>query len=174
MFADITQRYNVNAIHGSLIDMRGRHPLIKHNHFHQYQFQTDVQFPTCPAGERRFECPMCSVVCSDSFSLQEHVELHLDHGAGGWIIYIRHSAQLPLVMKMKMKMMLTCLWFTCRESRLRPEAGDTAAAGGGAEEEAGGGSAGERGVQEAAGLDSGGVLWFSPSIKENGENIKFL
>ncbi|XP_068590716.1 zinc finger-containing ubiquitin peptidase 1 isoform X2 [Cebidichthys violaceus] len=32
-------------------------------------------------GEKRFECPMCSVVCSDSFSLQEHVELHLDHGA---------------------------------------------------------------------------------------------
>ncbi|XP_072251098.1 zinc finger-containing ubiquitin peptidase 1 isoform X2 [Leuresthes tenuis] len=31
------------------------------------------------SGERRFECPMCSVVCSDSFSLQEHVELHLDH-----------------------------------------------------------------------------------------------
>ncbi|XP_078109773.1 zinc finger-containing ubiquitin peptidase 1 isoform X2 [Sander vitreus] len=33
------------------------------------------------SGERRFECPMCSVVCSDSFSLQEHVELHLDHAA---------------------------------------------------------------------------------------------
>ncbi|XP_032373439.1 zinc finger-containing ubiquitin peptidase 1 [Etheostoma spectabile] len=35
-------------------------------------------------GERRFECPMCSVVCSDSFSLQEHVELHLDRAAAGW------------------------------------------------------------------------------------------
>ncbi|KAG7235503.1 hypothetical protein INR49_002639 [Caranx melampygus] len=36
---------------------------------------------SCVSGERRFECPMCSVVCTDSFSLQEHVELHLDHGA---------------------------------------------------------------------------------------------
>ncbi|XP_075952683.1 zinc finger-containing ubiquitin peptidase 1 isoform X1 [Anarhichas minor] len=35
------------------------------------------------SGEKRFECPMCSVVCSDSVSLQEHVELHLDHGAAG-------------------------------------------------------------------------------------------
>ncbi|XP_022609392.1 zinc finger with UFM1-specific peptidase domain protein [Seriola dumerili] len=34
------------------------------------------------SGEKRLECPMCSVVCSDSFSLQEHVELHLDHGTG--------------------------------------------------------------------------------------------
>ncbi|XP_071324986.1 zinc finger-containing ubiquitin peptidase 1 isoform X4 [Trachinotus anak] len=33
------------------------------------------------SGEKRLECPMCSVVFSDSFSLQEHVELHLDHGA---------------------------------------------------------------------------------------------
>ncbi|XP_037310146.2 zinc finger-containing ubiquitin peptidase 1 [Pungitius pungitius] len=32
-------------------------------------------------GEQRFECPMCPVVCRDSFTLQEHVELHLDHGA---------------------------------------------------------------------------------------------
>ncbi|XP_037639495.1 zinc finger-containing ubiquitin peptidase 1 [Sebastes umbrosus] len=36
---------------------------------------------SCLSGEKRFECPICSVVCSDSFSLQEHVELHLDHGA---------------------------------------------------------------------------------------------
>lgn len=34
------------------------------------------------SSERRFECPLCSILCSDSFSLQEHVELHLDHGAG--------------------------------------------------------------------------------------------
>ncbi|XP_042345688.1 zinc finger-containing ubiquitin peptidase 1 [Plectropomus leopardus] len=33
------------------------------------------------SGEKRFECPMCPVVCSDSFSLQEHVELHLDDRA---------------------------------------------------------------------------------------------
>ncbi|XP_026226040.1 zinc finger-containing ubiquitin peptidase 1 isoform X2 [Anabas testudineus] len=33
---------------------------------------------SCHSGEKIFECPMCSVVCSDSFSLQEHVELHLD------------------------------------------------------------------------------------------------
>lgn len=32
-------------------------------------------------GEKRYECPMCPVVCSDSFSLQEHVELHLNYGA---------------------------------------------------------------------------------------------
>ncbi|KAM9424557.1 zinc finger-containing ubiquitin peptidase 1 isoform 2-T4 [Pholidichthys leucotaenia] len=30
------------------------------------------------SGQRRFECPMCAVVCTDSFSLQEHVELHLE------------------------------------------------------------------------------------------------
>lgn len=41
-------------------------------------------------GEKRFECPLCSVVCSDGFSLQEHVELHLDdraavNSAGGHI-----------------------------------------------------------------------------------------
>ncbi|XP_018521239.1 zinc finger-containing ubiquitin peptidase 1 isoform X1 [Lates calcarifer] len=35
------------------------------------------------SGERRMECPICSVVCRDGFSLQEHVELHLDHGAAG-------------------------------------------------------------------------------------------
>lgn len=28
--------------------------------------------------ERQFPCPMCSLVCSDSFTLHEHVELHLD------------------------------------------------------------------------------------------------
>ncbi|XP_071368999.1 zinc finger-containing ubiquitin peptidase 1 [Centroberyx affinis] len=33
------------------------------------------------SGGKRYECPMCSVVCGDSFSLQEHVELHLDYGA---------------------------------------------------------------------------------------------
>nr|XP_033494846.1 zinc finger-containing ubiquitin peptidase 1 isoform X3 [Epinephelus lanceolatus] len=33
------------------------------------------------SGEKRFECPLCSVVCSDGFSLQEHVELHLDNRA---------------------------------------------------------------------------------------------
>ncbi|KAL3060744.1 hypothetical protein OYC64_015148 [Pagothenia borchgrevinki] len=33
------------------------------------------------SGEKRFECPLCSVVCMDSSSLQEHVELHLEHGA---------------------------------------------------------------------------------------------
>uniref|UniRef100_A0A3Q3VYV1 Zinc finger-containing ubiquitin peptidase 1 n=1 Tax=Mola mola TaxID=94237 RepID=A0A3Q3VYV1_MOLML len=32
-------------------------------------------------GEKTLECPMCPVVCSDSFCLQEHVELHLDPGA---------------------------------------------------------------------------------------------
>lgn len=35
----------------------------------------------CFVGEKRFECPLCSVVCSNSYSLQEHVEVHLDHGA---------------------------------------------------------------------------------------------
>ena len=44
---------------------------------------TYIEFHICSVGEKRFECPMCSVVCSDSFSLQEHVELHLDHGAAG-------------------------------------------------------------------------------------------
>lgn len=31
-----------------------------------------------PSKERQFPCPMCALVCSDSFTLQEHVELHLD------------------------------------------------------------------------------------------------
>lgn len=31
-----------------------------------------------PLKERQFPCPMCALVCSDSFILQEHVELHLD------------------------------------------------------------------------------------------------
>ncbi|KAM4632654.1 zinc finger-containing ubiquitin peptidase 1 isoform 2-T2 [Polymixia lowei] len=35
----------------------------------------------CISGEKSYECPMCSAVCMDSFSLQEHVELHLDCGA---------------------------------------------------------------------------------------------
>ncbi|KAK2815415.1 hypothetical protein Q5P01_025882 [Channa striata] len=34
------------------------------------------------SGDKTFECPVCSVVCHDSFSLQEHVELHLDCEAG--------------------------------------------------------------------------------------------
>lgn len=42
----------------------------------------------------------------------------------------------------------------CRKPGCRPKAGQTAPARGRAEEEAGGGPAGERGVQEAAGLDS--------------------
>ncbi|XP_034553994.1 zinc finger-containing ubiquitin peptidase 1 [Notolabrus celidotus] len=33
------------------------------------------------SGDRRFECPLCSVLCSDSVSLQVHVELHFDPGA---------------------------------------------------------------------------------------------
>lgn len=44
-------------------------------------FKTHMGSHICFIGEKRFECPMCSVVCSDSFSLQEHVELHLDHEA---------------------------------------------------------------------------------------------
>ncbi|XP_061571092.1 zinc finger-containing ubiquitin peptidase 1-like isoform X2 [Cololabis saira] len=36
-----------------------------------------------PSGGRRLECPLCSAVFSHSFSLQEHVELHLDPGSGG-------------------------------------------------------------------------------------------
>lgn len=31
-----------------------------------------------PTKERQFFCPICSLVCSDSSTLQEHVELHLD------------------------------------------------------------------------------------------------
>ncbi|XP_061571553.1 zinc finger-containing ubiquitin peptidase 1-like [Cololabis saira] len=36
-----------------------------------------------PSGGRRLECPLCSAVFSHSFSLQEHVELHLDPGSAG-------------------------------------------------------------------------------------------
>ncbi|XP_045064607.1 zinc finger-containing ubiquitin peptidase 1 isoform X2 [Coregonus clupeaformis] len=32
------------------------------------------------SGGKSYECPMCSVVCGDCYSLQEHVELHLDYG----------------------------------------------------------------------------------------------
>ncbi|XP_054638724.1 zinc finger-containing ubiquitin peptidase 1 isoform X2 [Dunckerocampus dactyliophorus] len=34
-------------------------------------------------GADALACPMCPVVCKDSVSLQEHVEVHLDGGAGG-------------------------------------------------------------------------------------------
>ncbi|CAK6972008.1 zinc finger-containing ubiquitin peptidase 1 [Scomber scombrus] len=46
-------------------------------------FSSAVTSPSASSlsGEKRFECPMCSVNCSSSFSLQEHVELHLDAGA---------------------------------------------------------------------------------------------
>ncbi|XP_062843799.1 zinc finger-containing ubiquitin peptidase 1 isoform X2 [Trichomycterus rosablanca] len=32
-----------------------------------------------PQKEKKFSCPMCSLVCTDCFLLQEHVELHLQH-----------------------------------------------------------------------------------------------
>lgn len=31
-----------------------------------------------PSRERQYSCPICALVCRDSFTLQEHVELHLD------------------------------------------------------------------------------------------------
>ncbi|XP_063735261.1 zinc finger-containing ubiquitin peptidase 1 isoform X2 [Eleginops maclovinus] len=43
------------------------------------------------SGEKRLECPLCSVVCMDSFSLQEHVELHLEHGAAASSAAVAHS-----------------------------------------------------------------------------------
>ncbi|XP_030640808.1 zinc finger-containing ubiquitin peptidase 1 [Chanos chanos] len=33
------------------------------------------------AGVKGYECPLCSLDCTDSSALQEHVELHLDYGA---------------------------------------------------------------------------------------------
>ncbi|CAL9705497.1 unnamed protein product [Knipowitschia caucasica] len=36
-----------------------------------------------PLEERLLSCPMCSCVCNDAFSLQEHVELHLDQTTQG-------------------------------------------------------------------------------------------
>ncbi|XP_067304506.1 zinc finger-containing ubiquitin peptidase 1 [Pseudorasbora parva] len=33
------------------------------------------------SGVLRYECPMCSLSCSSSTSLQEHVELHLEYGS---------------------------------------------------------------------------------------------
>ncbi|XP_016131167.1 zinc finger with UFM1-specific peptidase domain protein-like isoform X2 [Sinocyclocheilus grahami] len=33
------------------------------------------------SGVMRYECPMCSLSCSSSSSLQEHVELHLEYGS---------------------------------------------------------------------------------------------
>ncbi|KAL0984942.1 hypothetical protein UPYG_G00150790 [Umbra pygmaea] len=33
------------------------------------------------SGERSYECPLCALVCGDSASLQEHVELHLEYGS---------------------------------------------------------------------------------------------
>uniref|UniRef100_A0A3B4A7Y8 Zinc finger-containing ubiquitin peptidase 1 n=1 Tax=Periophthalmus magnuspinnatus TaxID=409849 RepID=A0A3B4A7Y8_9GOBI len=49
--------------------------------------QTHYRLSICAVSRRgtsqskSSECPMCSVVCSNSFTLQEHVELHLDHEA---------------------------------------------------------------------------------------------
>uniref|UniRef100_A0AAY4AKB4 Zinc finger-containing ubiquitin peptidase 1 n=1 Tax=Denticeps clupeoides TaxID=299321 RepID=A0AAY4AKB4_9TELE len=46
-----------------------------------------------PAKEKHSACPMCNLVCSDSFVLQEHVELHLqEEGMGeGAVNTINHD-----------------------------------------------------------------------------------
>lgn len=122
---------------------------------------TYMKFPNYFVGEKRFECPMCSFNCSSSFSLQEHVELHLDAGAGG-NMFIPSCNMIPSLDPFKCiffpfclmnlydqmyTQLMTMVCLCCSsESWLRPEAGQKASAGGGAEEEGGGVSAGERGV----------------------------
>lgn len=39
--------------------------------------------PVCVLGRTGLDCPMCSWVCRDGASLQEHVELHLEQEAAG-------------------------------------------------------------------------------------------
>lgn len=60
-------------------------------------------FPICVPGEKSLECPMCSLVCTDSFSLQEHVELHFDHDAAmsssGTLTLVRSVK--PILVKLK-------------------------------------------------------------------------
>lgn len=36
-----------------------------------------LELPCIVFVEKQFSCPMCPLVCSNSFILQEHVELHL-------------------------------------------------------------------------------------------------
>ncbi|XP_064802034.1 zinc finger-containing ubiquitin peptidase 1-like isoform X2 [Oncorhynchus masou masou] len=41
---------------------------------------TEAASSSHSSGGKSYECPLCSVVCGDCYSLQEHVELHLDYG----------------------------------------------------------------------------------------------
>ncbi|XP_024272358.1 zinc finger-containing ubiquitin peptidase 1 isoform X2 [Oncorhynchus tshawytscha] len=41
---------------------------------------TEAASSSNSSGGKSYECPLCSVVCGDCYSLQEHVELHLDYG----------------------------------------------------------------------------------------------
>ncbi|XP_023844576.1 zinc finger-containing ubiquitin peptidase 1 isoform X1 [Salvelinus sp. IW2-2015] len=41
---------------------------------------TEAASTSNSSGGKSYECPLCSVVCGDCYSLQEHVELHLDYG----------------------------------------------------------------------------------------------
>ncbi|XP_071240533.1 zinc finger-containing ubiquitin peptidase 1-like isoform X2 [Salvelinus alpinus] len=41
---------------------------------------TEAASSSNSSGGKSYVCPLCSVVCGDCYSLQEHVELHLDYG----------------------------------------------------------------------------------------------
>uniref|UniRef100_A0A4W5RTB8 Zinc finger-containing ubiquitin peptidase 1 n=1 Tax=Hucho hucho TaxID=62062 RepID=A0A4W5RTB8_9TELE len=41
---------------------------------------TEAASSSNSSGGKSYECPLCSLVCGDCYSLQEHVELHLDNG----------------------------------------------------------------------------------------------
>ncbi|XP_016131164.1 zinc finger with UFM1-specific peptidase domain protein-like isoform X1 [Sinocyclocheilus grahami] len=75
------------------------------------------------SGVMRYECPMCSLSCSSSSSLQEHVELHLEYGSAsvtGMCILIRHSSE-DLTLARKLQEEEQQKW---REAATRREAED--------------------------------------------------
>ncbi len=54
-------------------------------------------------GVMCYECPMCSLSCSSSSSLQEHVELHLEYGsasATGMCILISMQLHMNFIQEM--------------------------------------------------------------------------
>ncbi|XP_028984578.1 zinc finger-containing ubiquitin peptidase 1 [Betta splendens] len=64
----------------------------------QMHEQTKAKWMSSPKkGERRFECPVCFAVCSGSFTLQEHVELHLDQGTAA----VRPVSDLELAIQLQ-------------------------------------------------------------------------
>ncbi|TRY55131.1 hypothetical protein DNTS_033240 [Danionella cerebrum] len=62
------------------IEAAAAHPTLKEDHRRESENRLRKSEQEClssPMKEGSFPCPMCSLVCSDVFLLQEHVEVHL-------------------------------------------------------------------------------------------------